>query len=82
VPTTEVTVPDPPLAAIVIDPFPLVIEMFVPAVRVALVSVLPVVFESLVTGLTAPIPYVLMAIQTIPILVLIIPFWVWVTKEN
>ena len=40
---TEVTVPVPPVAAIVIAPAPLVMLMFEPAVRVALVSVLPVV---------------------------------------
>ena len=40
--STEVTVPDP-VVAIVIEPVPLVIEIPVPAVKVALVSVLPVV---------------------------------------
>jgi hypothetical protein len=40
---TEVTVPDPPVAAIVIDPAPLVMDIFEPAVRVALERVLPVV---------------------------------------
>jgi hypothetical protein len=40
----EVTVPVPPVAAMVIDPVPFVTEMPEPAVIVALVSVLPVVF--------------------------------------
>ena len=40
---TFVTVPPEPVAAIVIDPFPLVIDTPVPAVKVDLVSVLPVV---------------------------------------
>lgn len=39
---TLVTVP-PPVAAMVIEPAPGVIVMFVPAVKLALVSVLPVV---------------------------------------
>lgn len=40
---TEVTVPLPPVVAIVIAPFPFVIEIPLPAVRVDFVSVLPVV---------------------------------------
>ena len=40
---TFVTVPPEPVAAIVIDPLPLVIDTPVPAVKVDLVSVLPVV---------------------------------------
>jgi hypothetical protein len=41
---TFVTVPPVPVAAIVIDPLPLVIDTPVPAVKVDFVSVLPVVF--------------------------------------
>jgi hypothetical protein len=43
--TTEtlVTVPVPAVEEMVIEPEPLVMLMFVPAIRVALVSVLPVV---------------------------------------
>ena len=41
---TFVTVPPVPVAAIVIDPFPLVIVTPVPALKVDFVSVLPVVF--------------------------------------
>ena len=41
---TFVTVPPVPVAAIVIEPFPLVIDTPVPAVKVDFVSVLPVVF--------------------------------------
>lgn len=42
VPLTEVTVPPPPVAAIVIEPEPLVMLMPLPAVNVAFESVLPV----------------------------------------
>lgn len=40
---TDVTVPEPPVEAMVIEPAPLVMEIPEPAVRVDFVSVLPVV---------------------------------------